>query len=114
MTKIIANAYDMAAERRAAAAAFLLAISAAAAVYYAYAVYGIVSRTAALEKLNSRTAAVSDAVDSLDSAYLKLSRSVTPDMLSAHGLSEGKVSAYIDKSVSTALVAPVQGGSHEL
>lgn len=87
------------------------------AFVYAFNIYSVISHTVALEHVKSQVTAVTSSVSSLDAKYLELSSALTPDTLSDYGLSQGKVSAYIQRVPSTASAASAGAlavGGHEL
>ncbi|MGC9605781.1 MAG: hypothetical protein ABSF56_03490 [Minisyncoccia bacterium] len=114
MTEIIEQTHNIAAEYRARMTLCFIVLAAAAVLFYAFNLYAVVSRTVALSRVQSETAAAGSAVASLDAEYLGLSSALTPDSLGAHGLVQGKVSAYIERPASTASIGPLASVGHEL
>ena len=117
MTKIIAQTYNVTTPYRAYVTGALMCGCLMAAFLYAISLYHVISRTVALEHMDSQSAALTSRVEALDSQYLALSNAVPPDALSSYGLVEGQVTAYIPRSVSTAYAASLGTfavGGHEL
>ncbi len=102
MTKVIVQTYNLANEYRSKLALAMLVSAAALMVFYAIQVYVVVSRTVAVEKLENHIAMLSSDLNKLDSTYLGMSRSITPDMMADYGLTAGEVTAYIQPSPSAA------------
>lgn len=105
MTKAIAQTYtaahEYAHEYRLQISYALIAACALMAVMYGLNLYGVVSRTVAIEQTNKQAAALATSVQSLDAKYLELSQSVAaPSALAARRLSRGEVSQYISRSPS--------------
>lgn len=103
MTKAIAQTYtaahEYAHEYRLQISYALLAGVALMAVMYGLNLYGVVTRTVAIERASKDAVALSSSVQSLDAKYLELSQSVAaPSALKSHGLSRGEVSQYISRS----------------
>ena len=111
MTKAIAQTYGTAREYRLQIMYAVLAVCALLVIAYAVNVYSVISHTVALQKVQAETSALTSDTEKLDSQYLGLSRTVTPDNLRKYGLQEGQVSAYISRTASLGSVA-VRG--HEL
>ena len=111
MTKAIAQTYETANGYRLQIVYAILAVCAVLTVAYAINVYKVVSKTVALQKVQAETATLTSDTEKLDSQYLDLSRTITPDNLKKYGLEEGQVSAYISRTASLGSVA-VRG--HEL
>jgi hypothetical protein len=114
MTEIIEQTHNIAAEYRARITLAFIAAGVIAALLYAFNLYAIVSRTVALGRVQSETAALGSAVASLDAEYLGLSSAFTPDSLGGHGLVLGRVSVYIERPASTASIGPLASVGHEL
>lgn len=70
---------------------FLIAI-------YSFHLFSLISKTVAMEKIESEFSSLSGSIDSLDEQFLALSGKITPDNISQYGLSKGKVSQYISRS----------------
>ena len=114
MKAAVANTAEHVNAYRAQITVALLAGAGICALFYAMSLYSLVSRTIAMRQTERATASLSGDVSSLDSQYLKLMSSVTPDMMADHGLSEGTVSAYIKLSQSTASIPALARGGDEL
>ncbi len=116
MTKIIAQTYNVTNPFRAYFTAALCAGCLMAAFLYALSLYHVISRTVALQKINSQSAVLTGQIESLDSRYLELSDTASVDALASYGLEQGQVSAYIPRTASTAYAAPfgtLAAGGHE-
>lgn len=115
MKRVLINTAEQVHSYRANITLALLFASALCAIWYAANLYSLVSRTVALRQAEKSIASVTTQVSDLDTQYLKLTSSITPDQLSAYGLSAGKIAAYIKRTQSTASLLPAlaQGG-HEL
>ncbi|MFA6601402.1 MAG: hypothetical protein WCT02_00870 [Candidatus Paceibacterota bacterium] len=109
MTKAIANIYDSVSERRVKLVYCLLLACLFAFLSYTVNVFTVISRTVAIQKVEDENASLSASLESLDAEYLTLEGQVTPDSLSAHGLSQGQISAYIPRLATTAIVASLNG-----
>ena len=105
MAHAIAQTYIAVTEYRARITAFLLMLCAVMVMYYGVSIYKTISMTVALDKAHMEIAAVTSTVGTLNSTYLDLSRSVTPDKLGEYGLSQGHVSEFISRSTSIGSVA---------
>lgn len=111
MTKTISVAYATIHDYRTYITTGLLGASIALVIAYAASVYAVISHTVAIQKIQAAAVALGSTVDNLDSQYLQLSSSVTPESLSTYGFTQGKVSAYISRTPSLGSVAR---GGHEL
>ncbi|MDB5239155.1 MAG: hypothetical protein JWO00_490 [Candidatus Parcubacteria bacterium] len=114
MTKAIAQTYTYAHQYRALIALTFIGACVLAAVFYTVNVYSVVSHTIALQSIQKQTSALASSVGSLDARYLDLSSAVTPDSLSAYGLTQGSVSVYIPRTASTATFGTLAARGHEL
>lgn len=115
MKRVLANTAEQVHAYRANITLALLCATALCVMWYAVNLYSLVSRTIALRQTEKSIASVSSQVSDLDSQYLKLTSSVTPDELANYGLSEGKVAVYIKRNQSTASLLPTLAQSgHEL
>ena len=117
MTKIIAQTYTVTTPYRAYFTSVLCAGCLMAAFLYAISLYHIISRTVALEHVNSQSAVLTGQVEALDSRYLDLSSANPADALASYGLQAGQVAAYIPRSAGTASAASLgtlAAGGHEL
>lgn len=119
MTKAIAQTHNLAYEYGMRISLALMIVSIALALFYVINIYVIISRTVAMQKVDSEIKSTENVVKSLDAKYLELSNKIAPDNLGAYDMSQGKVSEYISRGSSSALskvenVSRVAVGSHEL
>jgi hypothetical protein len=115
MTKAIIQTYELANEYRAKITLGLFGACILMIIFYILNVYGVISHTVALKGIEGRATVLSGEINRLDSRYLALSSAVTPDQLSAYGLSAGNVSAYIVRPASTASLGTLAAAvGHEL
>lgn len=118
MTKQIAQTYDIVYENRMGVARVLMVACLALTLFYAFNLYRVISRTVALEKINSDISTVNNSVTTLDAKYLELSSAITPDTVKQYGFSQAKVSMYVTKTpLTTRSVGSHDGlavGGHEL
>jgi hypothetical protein len=115
MKQAIATTAENVHAHRAAITVALLIGCAICALFYAVNLYSLISRTVAIRQAEGSAASLSSAISALDATYLKLTSAITPDTVSAHGLSVGQVSAYIKRSQSTASIMPALAQvGHEL
>jgi hypothetical protein len=105
MTKAIAQTYTVANDHRAYITYALMGVCLFMMLAYAANLYSVISHTVALQKTEKSVTALSAAVDNLDADYIRISSRITPDTLSAHGFSQGHVSAFIPRSTSLGRVA---------
>lgn len=98
MTKAIAQTYDVINENMMKVSYVAIAACLLLVLIYVINIFSIISKTVALQRVESEIIALSSNVDNLDSQYLNLSGRITPDNLSAYGMTQGKVSAYIARS----------------
>jgi hypothetical protein len=98
MTKAIAKTYDTINENMMKMTYVMLAACLLLVLIYVVNIFSVISKTVALQRVESQITAISSSVDNLDSQYLNLSGRITPDNLSAYGMTQGKVSAYIARS----------------
>jgi hypothetical protein len=89
----------------------LIVVSAVLAYFYATSMYSVISNMVAIEKLQSKTAALSASVSDLDSKYLALSSRLTPDALKSYGLTSGSVSEFVSRTSS---LGSAKAEGHEL
>ena len=114
MTKALTQTNNLFHEFIARATMAVFAACALAVLFYIFNVYSIVSRTVSLKSAENRLADLTSSVNALNAHYLELGSAITPEMLAARGLSEGKVSAYIPRAASTASLGILAAGGHEL
>ena len=110
MTKIIANTYSSVNDNKIYVTSAILAACGILVMIYAFNVYKLVSRTVAIESIQTQINSESSSVNSLAVEYLSLSSELTPDTMKSFGMSEGTVSEYISKTASLGRVA--LGGSN--
>ncbi len=111
MTRAIAQTYSVANDYRAHITASILGLCAFMALLYGVNIFRTISATMAVQRAESQIATLSSVVGNLDSQYMTISRSATPESLKARGLSQGKVSAFIS---SPATLGSVALSGHEL
>jgi hypothetical protein len=102
MTRAIVQTYNIVHEYRKRISIILLISSIIMVLFYVLNIYSVVSHTVTIKNLNSQISAVENIVDDLDAKYLILSSKITPDSLSSYGMSQGKVSEYISKTLISA------------
>lgn len=105
MTKLIAQTYTLTHGYRAYITYALVGMTGLVAVLYAANLYRLVAHTVAIREITREASEISQAVQDLDRQYLDLSSSITPDMVEAHGMSQGPVSAYITRGAALGRVA---------
>ncbi len=105
MTKAIAQTINTANEYRLHISYFLLAICALFVSVYCVNVYSVISMSAEANDVLRQSQAIENNVKSLDTQYITLTSNITPQSLSTHGLSEGKVTAFITKTNTNGVVA---------
>ena len=108
MTKAIAHTYDFAFQYRMHISYALIASCMLMILIYAVNVYSMISRTVAMQKIETQAAVLDTKVAALDTQYLGLSSAITPDSLSAYGLDQGQVSEFITRATR-----PVAMSGHE-
>src|ERR1035437_3535838 len=111
MTKTLINTYNLASEYRKHFIYALIFGCLVMAGIYVFNVYKVIANTIVIQKVQAQSVAIESTVQDLDSKYLDLSSQITPDTLSQHGFTAGKVSAYIPRNASLGRVAI---GGHEL
>jgi hypothetical protein len=111
MTKALAHTYTTIHGYRRHITLALLATSAVLVAIYAINLYRVISHTIALKHVTTQVASLDASVDKLDSQYIALSHSITPDAIAARGFDQGKVSAFISRTTSLGRIAMV---GHEL
>lgn len=89
----------------------LLATSVMLVSVYAVNLYRVISHTIALQNIKVQVIALDGVVNKLDSQYITLSHTITPDAVAARGFDQGKVSAFISRTASLGRIALV---GHEL
>ena len=111
MTKAIARTYTTFHTYRRQINLALLATCAMIALVYALNLYRVISDTIALQQVTVQVSALDLAVDKLDSRYIAISHTITPDVVTARGFGQGKVSAFISRTTSLGRLAVT---AHEL
>lgn len=97
MTKAIANTYDLIGENLKRINHVFLGACLFLIILYAFNIFSVISRTVALQKVEAQISTLGSSVNNFDSEYLHLSGRITPDNLTAYGMSQGKVSEYITR-----------------
>lgn len=105
MTRAIAQTYSVASDYMVQITATILGLCAFMALLYGVNIYRTISATIDLQKAETQVASLSSVVGALDSKYMNISRSTTPDSLKTYGLTQGKVSAFISSPASLSRVA---------
>jgi hypothetical protein len=111
MTKALAQTYNIANEHKKRLAYAMIFGCLFLVFIYAMNLYRVISRTVAIQDVNTQTVALAKSVDGLDSRYLELASQATPDKLSEYGMTQGEVTEYISRTASLGRVAL---GGHEL
>lgn len=106
MKRAIAHTGIQINNQRANITTMLLLGSLMIAAFYTFSLYNLISKTVLIGQLEKEASALSSEISSLDSEYLKLSSTITPDKMSKYGLEKGHVSLYITRPQPTAY-APV-------
>ncbi len=104
MTRTIAQTYHIVRDYRRIIALALIAACVASAMFYASGIYSAISYSMAIRVVNQDISKAMSDIQDLDGQYAKLSASITPDLLQAHGFEVGDVSAFISRSASLGLV----------
>ena len=110
MTRAIAHTYNFAIEYRSTITASLIFTVLFMSFLYAVNVYAIVSRSVALQQIEKQVTAAEMEVRSLDMSYLGLSKKISPDALSAYGMTQGNPTAFIQRTTSLGRAVSSQGG----
>jgi len=105
MTKALINTYSLAHEYGRHIMNLLLIGCFAMIGLYVFNVYRMIANTIALQSVVAESVAMESDVQNLDSKYLKLTSQITPDTLSKHGFTTGKVSVYIPRNQTLGSVA---------
>jgi len=100
MTKAIAKTYDSIHDNIKLINCVFVVGCLLLVLLYVFSIFSVISKTVALQKIESQISILSDDVNSLDSVYLSLAGKITPDNLSDFGMTKGQVSEYITRSVS--------------
>lgn len=110
MTKAITHTYSVFFEFRRQITMALTMLCVLTALIYAANLYRVISHTIALQDTSSQMASVNASIDVLDGQYLSVSRTITPDTVTAHGFDNGKVSAFISRTTSLGRVTMAGNG----
>lgn len=105
MTKAIAQTYTTIHEYRRQITLALLATSLVLVTIYAVNLYRVISNTLAIQNIRAEVATLEMSLDKLDSQYIALSHTVTPDAVTARGFDQGEVSAFISRTASLGRIA---------
>jgi protein involved in ribonucleotide reduction len=105
MTKAIAQTYDLARAYRANISYLLLVGCAMLLCFYAFNVYSLVRHTVALQNVNHDIASISGDLSELNTQYLTLTDSITPESMQKFGMVPAQVSEYISRNSSLGRVA---------
>lgn len=105
MSKAIARTYNLASEYRSYITVTLMAGCIMAALFYGVNVYKLIARTVALQNVEHQTADLDVAVSNLESAYMNLSSTLTPDSVKTFGMTTGQVSVFIPRTSTLGRVA---------
>ncbi len=105
MTKAIAHTYTTFYGYRRQISLALMAASMVCALIYAANLYRVISHTLALRQVTAQTAILDTAISKLDTQYISISHTITPESLSARGFEQGKVSAFISRTASLGRIA---------
>jgi len=111
MTHTLAQTYSSLKSYREFVVISLMALCLTMIAIYAFNVVTLISRTVAMQKVQSQVAALTLTTNDLDGKYLEAMSSITPDLVPTYGFSEGQVSEYISNSAALGRVA---FGGHEL
>lgn len=98
MTRAIAHTYTTAREYRLEITYALLATCAALVIAYGINVYSLISHTIALQKIQAQVLTSNNSLKDLDSKYITLSSTITPDTLKQYGFAPAQVSEFITRS----------------
>jgi len=107
MTKTIAQTYTIAHTYRRSITSILLAACIVCALFYVAHIYSMVSHSVAIQQATESVVAADAAIQRLDTQYIALTASITPDMLHTYGFDTAAVSAFISRTTSLGLA---QGG----
>lgn len=105
MTKVIAQTYDLARPYRANISYALLVSCAMLLCLYAFNVYSLVTKTVAIQDVNAKIATISGELSDLNTQYLSLTDSITPESMQKFGMVPAQVSEYISRNSSLGRVA---------
>ncbi len=105
MTKVIVHTYTTIHGYRRQINLALLAVCAMMVLVYAFNLYRVISHTIALQQVGTQTATIDAAINTLDTQYIALSHSITPDSIKTHGLDQAPVSTFISRTTSLGRIA---------
>ena len=105
MNKIIARTYNHTNEFRAHITYALFGMCAVLMIAYVFNMYTVISHSVALQQAETNIAKVSETIVKLDTQYIGLSNRITPELVRARGMSEGKVASYISRTPSLGVVS---------
>jgi len=105
MTQAIIQTYNTASINRTKITGIIIAFCLSMAIYYGFNVYTIISKTISIQRNQVVLSKLSSEVGTLNSQYLQLSTSVTPDKLKDYGLIQSHVSQYISRNAISQSVA---------
>ncbi|MCX6715679.1 MAG: hypothetical protein NT077_01525 [Candidatus Taylorbacteria bacterium] len=114
MKRVIVSTAGHIHDHRAKLSLVILSACVLVAVFYAVNLYTLVSHTIAIKQIESRAASLSGSLSALDAEYLKLTSTITPDILAEHGLVAGEVSLYITRPAPTASAGNLASLGNEL
>lgn len=109
MTKAIAQTYTAAYSNRRTITIALMGMCLMAAAFYLANIYRVVSHGMAAQRVAEQIAATEASIRDLDGRYLSVSKSITPDVLRAHGFDKGEVTAFISRTASLGYVSSGYG-----
>ena len=105
MNKIIARTDNHTNEFRAHITYALFGMCAVLMIAYVFNMYTVISHSVALQQAETDIAKVSETIVKLDTQYIGLSNRITPELVRARGMSEGKVASYISRTTSLGVVS---------
>lgn len=109
MTRAIAHTYNLAAEYRLHITYALFAACAALVLAYGINVYSLISHTIAIQKVQGELLSSNNSLRDLDSKYIALSGTITPNTLRSYGFEPAQVSEFISRT--TVLGSAVNEGA---
>jgi len=105
MTKAISQTINTANEYRLHISYFLMGVGALLVMGYCVNIYSVISKSAGTNTVLHKAQVLENSVKSLDTQYIKMTSNMTKDTLASHGLTEGKVTAFITKTHASEVVA---------
>lgn len=100
MTKTIVQTYTIANEHRTGITMTLLIACAVCALFYVFNTYRAISYSMSIQNVSTEIAMVDAKMQNLDSRYVELVSSITPDLVRQYGFENAEVSAFIPRDVS--------------